>query len=59
MPWIALLVGMALTWCSYELYHVMRGHEFGLTWVVFGVASVAATFVGGMFIKAGASAISQ
>lgn len=59
MKWIVLLFGMFLTWCSYEIYHWMRDLDFGLTWVMFGVTSVAAAFLGGTFIKAGAEAISE
>ncbi len=52
----ALMLGMFVTWASYELYHQMRAFEFfSAPWLGYGFASVAAAFVGGALIKAGAS----
>lgn len=54
---LALIVGSVVTWTSYELYHQMRGYEFfSGPWFGYALASVAAAFVGGVFIKAGAEA---
>ena len=51
----ALLVGMVITWASYELYHHMRTFEFfSGAWLGYGLASVFAAFIGGAIIKAAA-----
>lgn len=55
MGCLALIFGLACTWGSYELYHMMReSMAFGAHWWLYAILSLMAAFVGGIFLRAAA-----